>query len=98
MNKKVAEIYGIDSLEASDSHGAEVEQISGQLREHANRMLLDYLRKTRQSRRKASASQSNPVKNPVKEHAIDQVSSIEFRCGNALIPLCRPLIHVSARF
>ena len=78
MNEKVTEIYGIDSIQASGSHGAEVEQISVQLREHANRMLLDYLRKTRQSRRKASASQSGPAKNPVKEHAIDQVSSVGF--------------------
>lgn len=79
MSKKVEEIYGIDSFQASDSHGAEVQQISNQLQEHAIRMLLDYLRKTRQSRRKtSSAATSSNTKNAAKEHLIDQVSTQEF--------------------
>jgi hypothetical protein len=80
VTKKVQEIYGIDNSQASESHGAEVQQISDQLQEHAIRMLLDYLRKTRQSRRKtaAAATNSNTGKNAAKEHLIDQVSTQEY--------------------
>jgi hypothetical protein len=80
VTKKVQEIYGIDNSQASESHAAEVQQISVQLQEHAIRMLLDYLRKTRQARRKtaAAATNSNTGKNAAKEHLIDQVSTQEY--------------------
>jgi hypothetical protein len=100
VTKKVEEIYGIPSSQASESHGAEVQQISNQLQEHAIRMLLDYLRKTRQSRRKtaAAATNSNTGKNAAKEHLIDQVRTQESLISSRLIPLYRPSIHVYAKF
>ncbi|KAI5454223.1 hypothetical protein NCC49_004285 [Naganishia albida] len=74
VKNKVSEIYGLDNPAAVDQQSAEVKQISEQLLDHAVRMLLDYLRKTRHSRRKAgSALQSSSArKDTVKEHLIDQ--------------------------
>lgn len=75
VKRKVSEIYGIADPAAVDEQSEEVQQISKQLLDHAVRMFLDYLRKTRHSRRKnSSGTQNSSVgKDTAKEKFIDQV-------------------------
>lgn len=81
MQKKVSELYGIADSAAADQQTTEVQQISEQLLNHAVRMFLDYLRKTRHSRRKSGpGSQSSSAgKDTAKEFLIDQVGFFTLR-------------------
>ncbi|KAJ9114999.1 hypothetical protein QFC22_005327 [Naganishia vaughanmartiniae] len=74
LNKKISEIYGTDVGSDRESPSEEIKQISDQLQDHAKRMLSEYLRKTRHSRRKTSAS-GNSVstgKDMNRERSVDQ--------------------------
>jgi hypothetical protein len=101
VKRKVSEIYGIADPAAVDEQSAEVQQISKQLLDHAVRMFLDYLRKTRHSRRKnSSGSQSSSVgKDTAKDKFIDQVGSLVVCVSGAGLNLDdRPSIPVCAKY
>lgn len=78
VNKKVSEIYGIDAGSDRETLSEEIKQINDQLQDHAKRMLSDYLRKTRHSRRKSSTSgnSGSTGKDSVRERSIDQVCDL----------------------
>jgi hypothetical protein len=101
VKRKVSEIYGIADAAAVDEQSAEVQQISKQLLDHAVRMFLDYLRKTRHSRRKnSSGTQNSSVgKDTAKEKFIDQVGPRVVCVSSAGLNLDhRPSIPVCAKY